>query len=136
MPAERVWALASDIAQHPSWQIDLRGVTFASAQRRGTGTAYECDTRLGPVRMRIPMVVTRWREGRTMEVRYEGSLSGTGRLEVQRRRRHRSRVTWSARITFPWWMGGPAGAFVAAQVLRAVWRANLRNLERKIQTSA
>lgn len=129
-PAERAWAVVADIEQHPSWQVDLRSVTFSSPRRSGLGAAYECDTRLGPIRMRIPMVVTRWKEGRSVEVRYEGTLSGSGRLEVERRWRRRSRVTWSARITFPWWLGGPAGAFAAAQVLRAVWRANLRNLER------
>jgi hypothetical protein len=40
---------------------------------------------------------------------------------------------WSEELTFPWRMGGSAGAIAAAPILRAVWNRNLRNLKRLVE---
>jgi hypothetical protein len=123
----------SDIGTHARWQVDVRSVTFTSPNPRGVGAAYYCDTRLGPVAMRIPMEVIEWDEGRSIAVRYDGTLSGGGRISLRRRRRRRTQVTWSARLRFPWWLGGPVGATAAGQVLRVVWKKNLAALAREVE---
>lgn len=127
-----VWTAVSDLARHAAWQVDVRSITITSSTSRGVGTTYDCDTRLGPVRMRIPMEVVEWDEGRAIAVRYEGTLRGGGRITLGRRRRRRTKVTWAARVSFPWWLGGPVGAFGAAQTLRFVWKANLGALDRAL----
>ena len=65
-------------------------------------------------------------------VRYEGRLSGGGRITLRRRRRHATKVTWSAQVRLPWLLGGPIGAVAAAQLLRVVWKLNLANLARAV----
>jgi carbon monoxide dehydrogenase subunit G len=127
-PPRRVWAVVADIAGHAHWQVDVAAITFTSDRHRGVGTTYDVATRLGPVRMRIPMEIVEWHDGKAVGVRYEGTLSGGGRITVRRAGRGRSRVTWAARVTLPWWMGGAPGAIAAGRVLRLVWRQNLANL--------
>jgi len=133
-PPGLVWPVVCDIGTHSDWQVDVRSVTFTSTSTRGVGTTYDCDTRLGPIRMRIPMTVVEWDDGRAIAVAYEGTLSGGGRITLTRKRKQRTKVTWAARVRFPWWMGGPVGALAAAQTLRLVWRANLRNLDCRLRS--
>jgi hypothetical protein len=61
-PPTDVWRVVSDIGGHARWQVDVRAIEFMTHDQRGVGTKYLCDTRLGPIRMRIPMTITEWRE--------------------------------------------------------------------------
>ena len=110
----------------------MRAIEFTTPDQRGIGAQYLCDTRLGPIRMRIPMTITEWRERKAVAVRYEGRLSGGGRITVRRKGRRATKVTWSAQIRLSWPLGGPVGAVVAAQLLRVVWKLNLANLAREV----
>ena len=48
----------------------------------------------------------------------------------------RTRFTWTERLRFPWWMGGPVGALAAKPILRAVWRRNLATLKQLVEAQA
>lgn len=124
-----VWAAIEDIGSHVRWMADAEAIRFTSTRRRGVGTTFECDTRVGPFSLTDDMRITRWRPGRAMGVEHVGLVRGRGQFTLRRRRGGRTRFTWSERLTFPWWMGGPVGAVVAAEVLRLVWLRNLRRLK-------
>jgi hypothetical protein len=82
------------------------------------------------------MEITEWVPGEVMGVRHTGIVTGSGRftltpIDLGRR----TRFTWQESLTFPWWMGGPLGAFVGGKVvLRSIWKRNLRNLRRIVET--
>jgi len=82
------------------------------------------------------MTVTEWAPGRAMGIEHRGAVTGRGRFTLRRRPRGRTRFTWTERLEFPWWMGGPVGVLAARPVLRAVWRRNLRRLKRLVETGA
>jgi hypothetical protein len=131
-PAE-VWRVIEPIEHHPDWMADAVSISFTTATRRGVGTRFDCLTRVGPFRTTDRMAVTEWDPGRTMGIEHYGVVTGTGRFVLRRRRRRRTRFTWSEELTFPWWMGGTVGAFAAKPVLRHVWRRNLRRLKRLVE---
>ncbi len=132
---EDVWAAIEDLAGHVDWMTDAVAIRFTSRRRSGVGTTFDCDTRIGPFRLTDRMEVTEWRPGRAMGVTHAGLVTGTGRFTL-RRRRGGTRFAWKERLRFPWKMGGPAGAFVAAPVLRRVWRRNLRALKALVEGGA
>ena len=70
-----------------------------------------------------------------MGVEHVGLVRGTGvfTLRPARRPRGRTRFVWRERLRFPWYLGGPVGAFVARPVLRWVWTRNLRNLRARFE---
>ncbi|MDQ2677203.1 MAG: SRPBCC family protein [Actinomycetota bacterium] len=127
----QVWDEIQDIASHPDWMQDAVSIHFVSERRSGVGTSFDCETRVGPFRLVDRMEITSWRPGREMGVRHHGLVTGTGRFELRPARRGRTRFTWVERLQFPWYFGGPVGAWVARPVLRRVWRANLRNLRER-----
>jgi hypothetical protein len=131
----RVWDDVKDIASHVSWMEDAVAIRFTSSRRSGVGTAFDCDTRVGPLRLTDRMEVTEWRPRRSMGIRHVGLVTGTGRFTLRRRPRGRTRFTWEERLVFPWWMGGPVGGLVGGQVLRLVWKRNLRNLKRRLESA-
>jgi len=134
-PAE-VWRVVEPNERHVEGVAEAVSITFTGASRRGVGTEFDCLTRIGPLRTTDRMTVTEWAPGRAMGIEHRGAVTGRGRFTLRRRPRGRTRFTWTERLAFPWWMGGPAGAIAARPVLRAVWRRNLRRLKRLVETGA
>ena len=136
-PIERVWQVVEPVERHVDWMADAESIEFVTDQRRGVGTAFLCRTKVGPIRLTDKMNITRWEPGRAMGVQHVGLVTGSGVFTLEALDASRTRFTWEERLTFPWWLGGPLGAFVGGKiVLRAIWRANLRRLAALCETSA
>ena len=133
---DEVWDVVRHIDRHVDWMVDAEAIRITSGSREGKGTTFDCDTRIGPLRLTDRMEITEWRTGRTMGVRHVGIVTGTGRFTLRPlRRTHRSRTrfVWEERLVFPWWLGGRVGGVFGGQVLRAVWHRNLRALKRIVE---
>ena len=130
----RVWAELADIASHVEWMLDAAEIRFVGDGRRsGTGTTFECDTVVGPLRTTDVMTVTEWRPRRALGVRHVGVVRGRGRFTLHRVGLRRTRVVWEETLEFPRRLGGRFGLVVASPVLRWVWRGNLRRLRARIE---
>ncbi len=127
---ERVWNVVEPIERHVDWMHDAVAIRFVTDQTRGVGTKFLCDTRVGPIKLVDEMEITEWRPGAAMGVRHTGVVTGTGvfsltPIDLARR----TRFTWAEELIFPWWLGGPIGAWIGGKlVMGAIWRRNLRDL--------
>ena len=130
----RVWDEVRIVERHVDWMADADRITFQGSRRSGVGTTFDCVTRIGPFRLTDRMEITDWREGRLMGVRHTGLVTGRGRFTVVRARGGRARFTWDERLRFPWWMGGPVGAFFGGFVMRRIWRRNLGVLKALVES--
>jgi hypothetical protein len=128
-PPAVVWRTVEQVERHVDWMADAESIRFDGAQTRGVGTSFDCVTKVGPFRLTDRMVVTEWEAQRSMGILHRGVVTGSGRFTLQARRHDRTRFCWEEELTFPWWAGGPLGAFAAKPVLRFVWRRNLRRLK-------
>ena len=131
----RVWDAVEPIEDHVQWRADAVAIRFETEHRRGAGTAFVCDTRIGPIRLADRMTVTAWEPPAVMGVRHEGLVSGTGHftltpIDLGRR----TLFEWNEVLSFPWWLAGSFGAAIAARlVLGPLWRRNLRTLKRLVE---
>ncbi len=132
-PPSAVWDEIDDVGRHVEWMADAVAIRFASSKRRGVGTTFDCDTKIGPFRLTDRMEITEWRDRKVMGVRHTGLVTGTGRFTLRRARRGRTRFTWEERLRFPPWMGGPVGALAAKPVMQRVWRGNLQRLKAQVE---
>ena len=121
-----VWDDVRDLGSHVEWMADAESITFTSAATSGVGTTFDCETKVGPIRLVDRMEVTEWVEGTTIGVRHVGLVTGTGRFTLAPSGAG-TRFTWDEELAIPWWLGGP----VAAVALRLVWLRNLRRLRRR-----
>lgn len=132
----QVWDEVERIEDHVHWMADAVAIRFDSDQRRGVGSTFVCDTKIGPIRLADRMAVTEWQPREVIGVRHDGLVTGSGRftltpIDLGRR----TRFAWSEELTFPWWLGGRPGAAIAAPlVLRPLWQRNLRTLQRRIES--
>ena len=140
---EAVWAHLEDVASHVEWMADAVAIEFLTDRRRGTGTRFACLTRVWVFRTTDIMEITEWSPPRVMGVRHTGAVSGDGRFELHPAAASGSdgpggstTMTWTERLYFPWWMGGPLGATLARPVLRRIWRANLTRLKTLVEATS
>lgn len=133
-PAE-VWADVRDIQSHVSWMQDAAAIRFLSEQREGQGTRFECDTKVGPFSLTDVMEITSWEDERRMGVRHVGLVEGTGEFTLIELAPDRTEFRWEEDLVFPWFLGGPVGAFFARPVLRWVWKGNLKRLKARIEAA-
>jgi Polyketide cyclase / dehydrase and lipid transport len=128
-----VWAQLADVRRHADWMADARAIRLID-EEPGLGQRFECDTRIGPLRLTDRMEITAWEPPSTMGVRHTGLVTGEGRftltpIDLDRR----TRFSWGEALHFPWWLGGRVGAVVAGPVLRRIWRHNLSSLKAQIE---
>jgi Polyketide cyclase / dehydrase and lipid transport len=133
---ERVWDALARLEDHVEWMQDATAIRFQSAQRRGVGTTFECDTKVGPIRLTDTMDVTEWDQGERIGVRHRGAVSGTGRFLLTDAAGPATMVEWEEQLSFPWWLGASAGALLAKPLFGALWRGNLRRLCHLVSESA
>lgn len=126
----RVWEVVEPVERHVDWMHDAVAIRFTSDQTRGVGTEFLCDTKVGPFSLVDKMEITEWVPGEVMGVRHTGLVTGVGRFTIEPiDLGRRTRFTWAEDLTFPWWMGGPLGAWIGGKIaLGPIWRRNLKNL--------
>lgn len=129
----QVWAVVRHIDRHVDWMRDAEAIRFTSRSTDGVGTTFDCDTRIGPLRLTDRMEITRWKPKRAMGVRHVGVVTGTGVFTLKKVRGGRTKFTWKERLKFPWWMGGPLGAAAGAPILHWVWSRNLGALKELVE---
>jgi uncharacterized protein YndB with AHSA1/START domain len=124
---EEVWSHVADLESHVTWMVDAEAIRFTSPQRRGVGTRFDCDTRVGPIRFSDRMEVTEWEEGRLIGVAHHGLVTGTGQFTLERLDGgERTRFAWEEELAFPWRLTTP--------VLGAIWRRNLARLKARVES--
>jgi uncharacterized protein YndB with AHSA1/START domain len=128
-PPSRVWRTVETVADHVDWMHDAVAIRFTSTNHAGVGTTFDCDTKVGPIRLTDKMEITEWQPERAMGVRHVGLVTGSGVFTLESVGDGRTGFTWTEKLRFPWWMGGPVGALVGGRVLRLIWKRNLRNLK-------
>ena len=134
-PAE-VWRIVEDVGSHVEWMHDAVAIRFQTERHRGVGTAFLCDTKVGPFKLVDHMEITEWTPNTAIGVRHVGVVAGTGRftltpIDLGRR----TRFSWDESLVFPWWLGGPFGAYIGGcLVLRPIWKRNLRTLKQLIES--
>jgi uncharacterized protein YndB with AHSA1/START domain len=131
-PPERVWEEIADISSHVRWMEDAVAIRFTSPAHDGVGATFDCDTRIGPLRLTDRMEVTAWDPPRVMGIRHVGLVGGSGRFLLEPVPTG-TRFVWDEHLVFPLWMGGGAGGRLAAPVLARVWRGNLANLKTRVE---
>jgi carbon monoxide dehydrogenase subunit G len=134
-PPAEVWEVIEPVERHVDWMSDAESIRFTTEQTRGVGTVFDCVTRVGPFRTTDRMAIVEWDAPHAMGIEHRGAVSGRGRFTLVPVGRG-THFTWREQLTFPGWMGGPAGAMLARPVLRAIWRRNLRRLKILVETKA
>jgi uncharacterized protein YndB with AHSA1/START domain len=134
-PPADVWQVVESIERHVDWMADAVAIHFETTQRRGVGTRFVCETKVGPFRLDDHMVITSWDAGRAIGVDHHGVVSGRGQFTLTPTAGG-TRFTWEEDLRFPWWLGGRLGELVGGRVvLQAIWRRNLRRLAELVEGS-
>ncbi len=130
----QVWAYVRDVASHVDWMADATEIRFTTDQTEGAGTTFECDTKIGPIKLTDVMTITSWVDEATMGVRHVGVVSGEGEFQLSPVGAGATRFTWREDLSFPLWLGGPIGEVIAKPILTAVWKRNLKRLKQKVES--
>jgi hypothetical protein len=92
-----------------AWMFDATAIRFEGDQHQGVGTRFECDTRIGLIRLTDVMEITEWVPQEIIGVRHVGPVSGTGRFALTDAPASSTVIAWDEELAFPWWIGGAVG---------------------------
>jgi len=131
----RVWEIVEPVERHVDWMADAVAIRFTNSQTRGVGTTFDCDTKVGPIKLTDRMEITEWVPEKSMGVKHVGIVTGTGVFTIEPLGNGQyTKFTWSEKLTFPWWLGGPIGEVVGGNiVMKAIWRRNLKKLQTLVE---
>jgi len=132
-PPEVVWSDLRNISSHVHWMHDAEAIWFTSAETEGVGTAFECETKVGPIRLTDLMEITEWVDNEAMGVRHTGVVTGEGMFTLTALSGHRTLFKWAEELSFPWFLGGPVGEPFGSIVLKLIWKRNLQNLSQRFR---
>ena len=132
----RVWEIVEPVERHVDWMADAVAIRFTTSQTRGVGTTFDCDTKVGPIKLTDRMEITEWVPEKSMGVKHVGMVTGTGVFTIEPLGNGQyTKFTWSEELTFPWWLGGPIGEVIGGNiVMKAIWRRNLKKLKALVET--
>lgn len=132
----RVWEIVEPVERHVDWMADAVAIRFTNSQTRGVGTTFDCDTKVGPIKLTDRMEITEWVPEKSMGVKHVGIVTGTGVFTIEPLGNGQyTKFTWSEELTFPWWLGGPIGEVIGGNiVMKAIWRRNLKKLKALVET--
>jgi len=133
---QAVWDDVSVLTSHVEWMGDAEAIGFVTDRHEGVGTAFDCVTRIGPIRVVDRMTVTEWDEPWRIGIRHDGHVTGHGQFTLAAIGAARTRFRWDESLVLPWWLGGRIAGPLAAYVLGRVWRANLRRLARRFTAAS
>ena len=131
-PSE-LWDYIEDIGSHVEWMADAEEITFTSKQTQGTGTTFDCLTKIGPIKLNDKMTITNWVENKSMGVTHDGLVKGVGEFTLIESGETQTEFIWEEKLEYPIWMGGPIGAFISKPILKWVWNRNLKRLKEKFE---
>ena len=131
----RVWEIVEPVERHVDWMADAVAIRFTTSQTRGVGTTFDCDTKVGPIKLTDRMEITEWVPEKSMGVKHVGMVTGTGVFTIEPLVNGQyTKFTWSEELTFPWWLGGPIGEVIGGNiVMKAIWRRNLKKLKALVE---
>jgi carbon monoxide dehydrogenase subunit G len=124
---DRVWQDIANLEDHVEWMADAHSIEFLTESHSGVGTRMEVETRFGPLRTTDVREITRWDAGERMAVTHQGLFTGQGAFTLEAEDGG-TRFSWTEDIRFPWFFGGPIGAWAARPIFYLVWRRNLKRL--------
>ena len=130
---EVLWESVRDIGSHVRWMADAETIRFTSERHEGIATTFDCETKIGPIRLTDRMEVTEWVDQRVIGVRHVGIVTGTGQFVLTPAGPGATRFRWEEDLLFPWWLGGRLGSVAGGVVLRLVWKRNLTNLKKLVE---
>jgi hypothetical protein len=128
-----LWEEIRHINRHVNWMNDAAAISFLSTSTEGVGTSFTCLTKVGPFKTTDIMTITRWEEQKAMGVEHVGLVKGSGIFTITPNG-NTSTITWKEQLTFPWWMLGGLGSYLASPILKIIWKKNLQNLKRIVET--
>jgi len=129
---QQVWKVVEPVERHVDWMADAVAIRFVNEQTRGVGTAFLCDTKVGPIKLTDHMEITEWIPEKVMGVRHVGVVTGTGQFTLTPiDNGARTRFVWAEELKFPWWLGGKFGEVIGGKlVMGFIWKRNLRELKK------
>ena len=133
-----VWKVVEPVERHVDWMADAVAIRFINEQTRGVGTAFLCDTKVGPIKLTDRMEITEWIPEKVMGVRHVGLVTGTGKFTLTPiDNGAHTRFVWAEELKFPWWLGGKLGELVGGKlVMGFIWKRNLRELKNIVESAS
>ena len=113
---------------------DAVNIDFQTDNKSGVGTKIKVLTKIGPIKLNDFMTFTKWEEKKTIGVDHVGIVTGKGEMQFEKIDENTTKFKWTETLKFPIYLGGVIGELFGKPVLELIWKKNLNNLKKIIET--
>ena len=129
-----VWNEVSKIENHSKWMKDAVNIDFQTDNKSGVGTKIKVLTKIGPIKLYDFMTFTKWEEKKSIGVDHVGIVTGKGEMKFEKIDENTTKFKWTETLKFPIYLGGVIGELFGKPVLELIWKQNLNNLKKIIES--
>ena len=129
-----VWNEVSKIENHSKWMKDAVNIDFQTDNKSGGGTKIKVLTKIGPIKLNDFMTFTKWEEKKSIGVDHVGIVTGKGEMKFEKIDENTTKFKWTETLKFPIYLGGVIGELFGKPVLELIWKQNLNNLKKIIES--
>jgi len=133
-PRPAVWAYASDIARQPEWMHEMKRVEMLTPPPVAPGSRGRATVRIFGISTTDEVVITQYDPPSTFAIRHEGAFVGEGLLSFTSTAVDQTRIDWMEYLRPP--LFGHLGGFLQRPILTAIFRSDLRRLQRILESGA
>lgn len=133
-PQAAVWAYASDIARQPEWMHEMKRVEMLTPPPVQPGSRGRATVRIFGISTTDDVVITQFDPPHTFAIRHEGRFVGEGLLRFTAIGPNSTRIDWMEYLRPP--LFPHLGGFIQRPILGAIFRADLRHLQRIVEGGA
>lgn len=127
-PAEDIWPFLVDWEHLDRWMKEASGFEVVGEQREGVGVEAVATIRIGGIKTRDRVRVSKWDPPVALEIEHLGWVKGTGYMELGPAEEG-CHVFWREELFPPWGPFGRLGLRAFAPIMRDVFQRDLRLLK-------
>lgn len=127
-PPRVVWHLITDWENQGDWMLEASDFAITSEHREGVGVEGEATVKIGGIKTRDKITVTRWEPERRLGIAHEGWVSGGGEILLTPLDNGRTHVFWREDLFPPLGSLGAIGISLFKPLMQRIFERDLKML--------
>lgn len=134
-PPHVVWHLITDWENQGDWMLEASDFVITSPEREGVGVEGEATVKIGGIKTRDKVTVTKWEPNERLGIAHEGWVSGGGEMILTPLEDGSTHIFWREDLYPPLGILGAIGLGIFRPLMQWIFDRDLKVLESLVRAA-